>query len=78
MLIDSTCSEIAQTWLKVLMDNAPHLLPVRQVSERATGDLHSIGREITISSRSQQAIVVSQTTLFGMIIGEEAKEHNHR
>lgn len=51
MSLDRTESEINEGWLQELIDNAPNVLPVSQVYARATGDLHSMGREITTSDR---------------------------
>ena len=49
MSLDRTGSEITESWLQELIDGAPNVLPVSQVYARATGDLHSMGREITTS-----------------------------
>lgn len=50
MSLDRTGSEITERWLQELIDGAPDVLPVSQVYARATGDLHSMGREITTTN----------------------------
>lgn len=77
MSLDRTGSEINESWLQELIDGAPNVLPVSQVYARATGDLHSMGREITTSDGgSIDNVVISASG--HLIVVETKLWRNHQ
>ena len=77
MSLDRTGSEITESWLQEMIDGAPNVLPVSQVYARATGDLHSMGREITTSDGgSIDNVVISASG--HLIVVETKLWRNHQ